>query len=77
MRRLAKITRALSVPITYQKSCDRLMRQGYVLVTGPNLTGVKRFLTPEQIEGVFSQEMEGVMKDVVRLRVTRGELLNI
>jgi hypothetical protein len=55
---------------------DRLMRQGYVLVTGPDLTGVKRFLTAEQIEGVFSEEIEGVMKDTVRLRVTRDELLN-
>lgn len=55
----------------------RMMRQGYILVTGPDLTGVKRFLTPEQIEGVFSEEIEGVMKDVVRLRVTRSELLNV
>jgi hypothetical protein len=55
----------------------RMMRQGYILVTGPDLNGVKRFLTPEQIEGVFSEEVEGVMKDTVRLRVTRSELLNI
>jgi hypothetical protein len=54
----------------------RMMRQGYILVTGPDLTGVKRFLTPEQIEGVFSEEVEGVMKDAVRLLVTRSELLN-
>lgn len=55
----------------------RLMNQGYVLVSGPDLTGAKRFLMPEQIEGVFSEEIEGVMSDVVRLRVTRGELLNL
>jgi len=55
----------------------RFMRQGYILVKGPDLTGIKRYIGSEQIEGVFSQEMEGVMKDVVRLRVTRGELLNI
>ena len=54
----------------------RMMQQGYILVTGPDLTGVKRFLTPEQIEGVFSAEIEGVMKDAVQLRVTRSELLN-
>jgi hypothetical protein len=53
----------------------RMMRQGYVLVTGPDLTGIKRFLTSEQIEAVFSEEVEGVVKDAVRLRVTRSELL--
>jgi hypothetical protein len=53
-----------------------MMRQGYVLVTSPDLTGIKRFLTSEQIEGVFSEEVEGVVKDAVRLRVTRSELLN-
>ena len=55
----------------------RMMRQGYILVTGPDLTGVKRFLTSEQIEGVFSEEVEDVVKDAVRLRVTRNELLNV
>lgn len=55
----------------------RMMRQGYILVTGPDLTGIKRFLTSEQIEGVFSEEVEGVVKDAVRLRVTRSELLNV
>ncbi len=54
----------------------RLMRQGYVLVEGPDLTGVKRYIGPEQIEGVFPQEVEGDMHDVVRLRMTRAELLN-
>lgn len=55
----------------------RMMRQGYILVTGPDLTGAKRFLTPEQVEGVFSEEVEGVMKDAVQLRVTRSELLKV
>lgn len=54
----------------------RLMREGYILIKGPNLTGVKRYLRPEQIEGVFREEIDGVMTDVARLRVTRGELLN-
>lgn len=54
----------------------RMMRQGYILVTGPDLTGVKRFLLPEQIEGVFTEEIEGVATDAVRLRITRAELLN-
>ena len=54
----------------------RMMSHGYIVVTGPELTGAKRYLTPEQIEGVFSEEIEGVMKDAVRLRVTHGELLN-
>jgi hypothetical protein len=54
----------------------RMMSQGYIVVTGPDLTGAKRYLTPEQVEGVFSEEIEGVMKDAVRLRVTRDELLN-
>jgi hypothetical protein len=53
----------------------RLMSQGYILIEGPDLTGVKRYIGPEQIEGVFTQEVEGGMNDVVRLRLTRGELL--
>jgi hypothetical protein len=55
----------------------RMMSQGYILVTGPDLTGVKRFVLPEKIEGVFPEEIEGAVSDVVRLRVTRGELLNL
>ena len=55
----------------------RLMSQGYVTVDGPELSGVQRYLRPEQIEGVFPREIEGVVTDVVELRVTRGELLNI
>jgi hypothetical protein len=54
----------------------RLMQQGYVLVEGPDLTGVNRYIGPEQIEGVFPLEVEGGMNNVVRLRMTRAELLN-
>ena len=54
----------------------RLMRQGYMLVKGPDLTGANRYVRPEQIEGVFPVEIEGVVTDVVRLRVARDELLN-
>lgn len=54
----------------------RLMRQGYILVEGPELTGVNRYIRPEQIEGVFPQEVEGSINDAVRLRITRAELLN-
>ena len=54
----------------------RLMRKGYILVDGPDLIGVKRYIRPEQIEGVFPQEVEGKINDAVRLRITRGELLN-
>jgi hypothetical protein len=54
----------------------RLMRQGYIVVEGPDLTGVKRYIGPEQIEGVFSQEVEGTLTDALRLRITRAELLN-
>jgi len=46
----------------------RLMRQGYILVEGPDLTGATRYIRPEQIEGIFD--------GAVRLRVSRGELLN-
>ena len=54
----------------------RLMRQGYIVVDGPDLTGVKKYIGPEQIEGVFSQDVEGRIVDAVRLRITRAELLN-
>jgi hypothetical protein len=53
----------------------RLMSQGYVMVDGTHLTGAKRYLRAEQIEGVFPIEIEGTMTDVARLRVTRDELL--
>ena len=64
---------ANEVPLELRR---RLMEKGYVLIQGPDLTGAKRYLTPEQIEGVFSEEVDGVFTDVVRLRITRGELLN-
>jgi hypothetical protein len=53
-----------------------LMRQGFVLVQGPDLTGVKRYLGPEQIKGIFTQELEGGINDAVQLSVARSELLN-
>ena len=54
----------------------RLMRQGYLLIEGPDLTGAQRYIGPEQIEGVISQDIEGQLTDTVRLRLTRAELLN-
>src|SRR5688572_16743188 len=49
----------------------RLMSQGYAIVDGPDLTGANRYLRPEQIAGVFPREIEGVVTEVVELRVTR------
>lgn len=54
----------------------RLMSQGYIVVDGPDLTGANRYIGPEQIKGVFPEEIEGVVTDVLQLRVTRDELLN-
>ena len=54
----------------------RFMQQGYIVVDGPDLTGVQRYIGPEQIEGVFSQDVEGKITEAVRLRVSRGELPN-
>jgi hypothetical protein len=54
----------------------RLMRQGYFILDGPGVTGVQRYVLPEQIEGIFSEEIEGVLKEAVRLRVSRDELHN-
>ena len=55
----------------------RFMKQGYVLVEGPDITGLRGYLGPEHIEGLFTQELEdGTINDAVRLHVTRGELLN-
>lgn len=53
-----------------------LMQQGFIAVEGPGLSGVKRYLGPEQIEGVFTQELEGGINDAVRLKVARSELLS-
>ena len=54
----------------------RFMKQGYIVVEGPDFTGIRGYLGPEHIEGVFSEEIDGVITDVVRLRGTRDELLN-
>lgn len=54
----------------------RLMSLGYAIVDGPDLTGANRYLRPEHIEGVFPHEIEGVITDVVELRVTREGLIN-
>lgn len=54
----------------------RFMKQGYLVVEGPDLTGIRGYLGPEHIEGVFSEEIDGVFTDIVRLRGTRDELLN-
>ena len=56
----------------------RFMKQGYLVVEGPDITGTRGYLGPEQIEGVFTQELEGgTIRDAVRLRLTRGELLSV
>ena len=55
----------------------RFMKQGYLVVEGPDITGTRGYLGPEQIEGVFTQELEGgTIRDAVRLRLTRAELLS-
>lgn len=55
----------------------RFMKQGYMVVDSPDLTGIRGYLGPEQIEGIFTQELEdGTIRDAVRLRLTREELLN-
>jgi hypothetical protein len=54
----------------------RFMKQGYVLVEGPDITGIRGYLGPEQIEGMFTEETEDGIRDAVRLRVTRAELLS-
>ena len=59
-----------------QEMRRRMMENGYVLIQGPDLSGARRYLTPEHIEEVFSEEVEGAFTQAVRLRVTRDELLN-
>ena len=55
----------------------RFMKQGYLVVEGLDITGTRGYLGPEQIEGVFTQELEGgTIRDAVRLRLTRAELLS-
>lgn len=59
-----------------QEMRRRMMENGYVLIQSPDLTGARRYLAPEHIEEVFSEEVEGAFTQAVRLRVTREELLN-
>lgn len=55
----------------------RFMKEGYIVIDHPELTGSRGYLGPEQIEGMFTQELEGGMiQDAVRLRLSRDELLN-
>jgi hypothetical protein len=54
----------------------RFMKQGYIVVDHPDLPGIRGYLGPEQIEGIFTQELDdGTIQDAVRLRLTREELL--
>ena len=53
----------------------RFMKQGYIVVDHPDLPGIRGYLGPEKVEGVFTQELaDGTIQDAVRLRVTRAEL---
>ena len=52
----------------------RLMKQGYIRVKGNDITALRRYLGPEQIEGIFTLDVEGTIQDAVRLRVSREEL---
>ncbi|HEX5940822.1 MAG TPA: hypothetical protein VFY66_01030 [Anaerolineales bacterium] len=55
----------------------RFMKQGYLVVEGPEITGIRGYLGPEHIEGLFTQELEdGTINDAVRLRRSLAELLN-
>jgi hypothetical protein len=55
----------------------RFMKQGYIVVEGADITGLRGYLGPEQIEGMFTQELEdGTISDAVRLRVSRADLLS-
>ena len=55
----------------------RFMKQGYLVVEGPEITGIRGYLGPEHIEGLFTQELEdGTINDAVRLRMTRSELIS-
>ena len=55
----------------------RFMKQGYLVVEGPDIAGTRGYLGPEQIEGLFTQELEdGTIRDAVRLRLSRAELLS-
>lgn len=52
----------------------RLMKQGYIRVNGDGITGLRGYLGPEKIEGMFTLDVEGTIQDAVRLRVSREEL---
>jgi hypothetical protein len=52
----------------------RLMKQGYIRVKGDDISGLRRYLGPEQIDGIFTLDVEGTIQDAVRLRVSREEL---
>jgi hypothetical protein len=55
----------------------RFMKQGYIVVEGADISGLRGYLGPEHIEGMFTEELEdGTVTDAVRLRVSRAELLN-
>ena len=55
----------------------RFMKQGYLVVEGPEITGIRGYLGPEHIEGLFTQELEdGTINDAVRLRMSRAELIS-
>jgi hypothetical protein len=54
----------------------RFMTQGYVLVDGADISGLRGYLGPEHIEGLFTEETDEGIRDAVRLRLTRDELLN-
>jgi len=54
----------------------RFMKQGYIVVEGADITGLRGYLGPEHVEGMIRQELEdGTINDAVRLRLTRAELL--
>jgi ribosomal 30S subunit maturation factor RimM len=46
---------------------ERMMRQGYIRIEGPEITGIKRYVTPEQIANVVANR--------VRLYASRDELI--
>lgn len=55
----------------------RFMKEGYIVVDNPDLTGIHAYLGPEQIEGMFTEELDsGGVQDAVRLRLSRDELLS-
>jgi hypothetical protein len=54
----------------------RFMKQGYVVVEGADVSGLRGYLGPEYIEGIFTEEIEGGTREAVRLQVTREELLS-